>query len=500
MSFRLENVSFHGKTEFEAKDISFTREGQTISKGDNYYTVIIGNNGIGKSRLLGNIVRLFYNFKRGRIAKTFPYFTCRYNFNGSEFSINRTEGMRWDSDFYSSLPCPERIFAITNSISDSFPNDISMTPLLFRPNDNEINYHKESYLYFGSRGRANNASSYALVNKCFDVFFDSKVNKVHQDKFCRLFNFMEYEPSFKVKYSLKHPYHEEENNGNVIDAMRSELERVDQRSVSGRASYSSEMSLKRIRHILDNIEDEDLDELNLLYRSGIENEDGEIELNINFLGTLKNIAFQQRKYKLLGVLYDAGLLNKRAISFTKKNGSTFSFLKASSGEAGLIAMFMGLIPVLKNNSLIVIDEPELSLHPSWQFRYIELLDAMLNELKSCHVVIASHSHFILSDIPADRSCVITLKEGEGNLILSEEIKEETHGSSAEDILLNVFKLPTTRNYYLSSIVTKALELVAAGQKNSGEFKEIIIKISEIKNNLRGDDPLSKVIENLISIG
>ncbi|WP_395490769.1 AAA family ATPase [Cedecea davisae] len=499
MSFRLEHVSFYGRSEFEAKSVSFTSRELFSSVNENYYTVVIGNNGIGKSRLLGNIVRLFYYIKRGRVPRDFPYFSCRYDFNGSGFEINRIEGMRWDSDFYSSLPGPERIFAITNSISDTFPNDVSMFSPLFRQDGDVINYHKEDYLYFGARGRANNTSSYALVNKCFDVFFDSKITKIHQSKFIHLFSFLEYSPSFEVIFPLRNPYYEKGRSGDVLEAIKSELERVERRLASGRSNYSNESSLKRIKETLANLDKEDIGELNSLYIDAINNEGGEVKIKIDFRGTLKEISSQQRKYKMIGILIDAGLLHKRIISFTKNNGSTFSFQKASSGEAGLIAMFMGLIPVLKNNSLIVIDEPELSLHPSWQFKYIELLDSILSELKSCHVIIASHSHFILSDIPAERSCVITLKEGEEGCIYSEEIDENTYGASAENILLNVFKLPTTRNYYLSSMVTKALELVATGQKKSDEFNIVLNKISEIRVNLRDEDPLSKVIENLLSI-
>ncbi|MFW3425930.1 AAA family ATPase [Aliarcobacter butzleri] len=55
----------------------------------------------------------------------------------------------------------------------------------------------------------------------------------------------------------------------------------------------------------------------------------------------------------------------------------------------------------KNDILIVLDEPDLTLHPNWQKRYINEMVNLLSNFpeKKFHIVITSHSPFILSDIP-----------------------------------------------------------------------------------------------------
>lgn len=55
----------------------------------------------------------------------------------------------------------------------------------------------------------------------------------------------------------------------------------------------------------------------------------------------------------------------------------------------------------KNDILIVLDEPDLTLHPNWQKRYINEMVNLLSNFpeKKFHIIITSHSPFILSDIP-----------------------------------------------------------------------------------------------------
>ena len=64
--------------------------------------------------------------------------------------------------------------------------------------------------------------------------------------------------------------------------------------------------------------------------------------------------------------------------------------KLSSGEQHQLILVYDLLFEVKNNSLILIDEPELSLHVSWQKKFIEGLEKMI-ALNGFDVVIATHS-------------------------------------------------------------------------------------------------------------
>ena len=90
----------------------------------------------------------------------------------------------------------------------------------------------------------------------------------------------------------------------------------------------------------------------------------------------------------------------------KKGGSSFNFREASSGEANILSTLISLVPLLKDNSLVLIDEPEISLHPLWQSKYIDLLNKILENVSGCHIIIASHSPFLASDLKPNNSSVV----------------------------------------------------------------------------------------------
>jgi predicted ATPase len=209
---------------------------------------------------------------------------------------------------------------------------------------------------------------------------------------------------------------------------------------------------------------------------------------------------QENSYFLLEELRRFDLVKGPEISLYKKGGGEFDFHDASSGEASILSTLIGLIPNLSNNCLIVIDEPEISLHPSWQYRYIELIDKIISQFNGCHVVIATHSHFLISDLPLHRSNIVHFKNDNKSNIEVNYIDGETNGLSAEDILLNVFDMPSTRNYFLSKEVSEALELLAEGEKKSKRYEELKINLKKYLPNMKKVDPLYDVISALIAAG
>lgn len=68
----------------------------------------------------------------------------------------------------------------------------------------------------------------------------------------------------------------------------------------------------------------------------------------------------------------------------------------SSGEQHEMIMLYDLIFRVSDNSLILIDEPELSLHVAWQLRFIEDL-GKIQQLKPLKIVLATHSPQIVAD-------------------------------------------------------------------------------------------------------
>jgi len=71
----------------------------------------------------------------------------------------------------------------------------------------------------------------------------------------------------------------------------------------------------------------------------------------------------------------------------------------SSGQKIFSYIVINIIGSIKNNSLIVIDEPELFLHPSLEIEFIKLLKNILKAFGS-KAILATHSAGIVREIPS----------------------------------------------------------------------------------------------------
>ncbi len=87
---------------------------------------------------------------------------------------------------------------------------------------------------------------------------------------------------------------------------------------------------------------------------------------------------------------------------TKENGFEISFRnhkvpldKLSSGEQHQLVLFFELLFELRENALILIDEPELSLHVAWQKKFISDLQRII-ALNQFDVILATHSPQLIS--------------------------------------------------------------------------------------------------------
>ena len=85
--------------------------------------------------------------------------------------------------------------------------------------------------------------------------------------------------------------------------------------------------------------------------------------------------------------------------WVRKNGQAYSEAFAGTGEARVILLVNDIIKAPKN-SLLLIDEPEISLHPSAVYRFKDFLIEIT--LRNNHqVVITTHSTQLLKDFPKE---------------------------------------------------------------------------------------------------
>ncbi|WP_241722978.1 AAA family ATPase [Raoultella sp. HC6] len=120
------------------------------------------------------------------------------------------------------------------------------------------------------------------------------------------------------------------------------------------------------------------------------------ELSIK-LKLFQDIINKRFKHKILQINRVSGLNFKSTVKKDKKNNlEAIPASKLSSGEQNELILFYKLIFNSHKGDMILIDEPELSLHISWQNEFIADLKEV-TEINDVTVIIATHSPDIIND-------------------------------------------------------------------------------------------------------
>jgi predicted ATP-binding protein involved in virulence len=199
-------------------------------------------------------------------------------------------------------------------------------------------------------------------------------------------------------------------------------------------------------------------------------------------------------------LYSLNLLYDPKIEIFSFDGDEYSLEDSSSGEHNLITSLIGLMATIKPDSLLLIDEPEISLHPNWQMKYVSFLKDVFDKdiYNTSHILIASHSHFIVSDLEGNSSKVIGLSKGQDIEVVPFEKNLNTFGWSAEEVLLKVFKVATSRNYYVAEKLGLMLDFIASEKSTNETIKEKFIELELDKiAGLTNEDPLKTVYDTIV---
>jgi len=129
-----------------------------------------------------------------------------------------------------------------------------------------------------------------------------------------------------------------------------------------------------------------------------------------------------------------GIINSLPV-FRNSFGKEFDINGLSSGEKQLFLRGLSLKFLEINNSIILIDEPEISLHPEWQQRIIKVYE---NIGTNNQLIIATHSPHIIGDIRAEKLRIL-VKDKNGVSLFDNEKIDEVYGHTIENILRTTMK-------------------------------------------------------------
>lgn len=101
-------------------------------------------------------------------------------------------------------------------------------------------------------------------------------------------------------------------------------------------------------------------------------------------------------FKKLSISSEKGFVIKTYKSDPDKYNYIVPLSSLSSGEQHLLVLIGKLIFSQKNNGLILIDEPEISLHPEWQESLLDILSS-IQKISNFEILIATHSPILIGD-------------------------------------------------------------------------------------------------------
>ena len=169
--------------------------------------------------------------------------------------------------------------------------------------------------------------------------------------------------------------------------------------------------------------------------------------------------------------------------FTNSSGDKFDINELSSGEKQLFLRTLAIKMLNPENSIILIDEPELSLHPKWQQR---IVDVYRKIGKNNQIIIATHSPHILGSVKKENIMLLD-KDDEGKIVVKtgDELYD-SYGQPTERILEDIMGLKTTRNQEIFDKLEKIREMVNEDKYETDDFKKEYGDLKEILGTMDED--------------
>ncbi|PTT75490.1 MULTISPECIES: AAA family ATPase [unclassified Chryseobacterium] len=115
----------------------------------------------------------------------------------------------------------------------------------------------------------------------------------------------------------------------------------------------------------------------------------------------------------------------------------------SSGQSFLMYVITEILASIRENSLLLFDEPEMHLHPNAIANFIRMLDILLGEFDS-YAVVATHSPIIIQEIP---SRYIKVFDREGDVPFIRNLGLESFGENLDELTEEVFQTKDVKGTY-----------------------------------------------------
>ncbi len=528
--FKLLSLDLRGNSLMGKSNLHYSFVDEKDKQDIIYTTVIIGANGTGKSNLFRIIIELFKELNDLSRGKSRSYnvdgnFNLKFSVNGDIFEYanivsegesneNSNEPEKGNPAFllrngkkidFELAQFPLAIVANSIMLTDKFP--------FFRKEKDENGEQVDAfprYKYLGVRNIPQSASTRAYVRRTVEFIVEQfEKNDSNKSGFIsalkRATDFLELDNSIDIYYytSNNAKFFRGDLTPEGLDAYFEPIrEKYPKPEDNPPFKLNQYLKIKEDRKLLQSICD---------FCNKLVNEDKLEKLPYKY-SSIRKITYNliepklferlNAEYPMLEHLRQLGMISSPEIELKRAGG--YSLQESSSGEYHFFSSIVGLMATVKpTNSLVLIDEPEISLHPNWQMKYLSFLRELFghSEYATCHILVATHSHFLISDLKGDSSKIIGLKRAGREIEIIDMPKGiDTYGWSAEDVLYNVFNVLSTRNKFVAEDIARILNELSSGDKNKINklSKEKYDELLKLESALKDNDPLKRVVKTILT--
>ena len=169
--------------------------------------------------------------------------------------------------------------------------------------------------------------------------------------------------------------------------------------------------------------------------------------------------------------------------FENSAGEEFDINDLSSGEKQLFLRTLSIKMLEPKNSIILIDEPELSLHPKWQQRIIEVYKKIG---ENNQIIVATHSPHILGSVSNENIFILYRNEnGKIEAKTGDELYS-SYGQPVDRVLKDIMGLKSVRTPKIDRDIQELRKLVDENKYETDEFIEKYNKLLKILGNTDED--------------
>lgn len=451
---------------------------------DSPYTVLVGENGSGKSNLLEALAMIFRNLDLAEEApfsyelkyrcrrrdvwvvapeEAYPTFRVRSGPDGAYERLARREFMAADNDGRP-LYRPTFVFGYYSGTSDRLASI----------------FEKHQERYYGAIIKARSASTAEIgdATALRRVFYAQTLH----GQFALIAFFMETEGSEDDRQFLR-----EHLQIDGLDSVLFALNKPPWSRDGGDARFWG--AVGEVREFLDRLYDKAMPPMRMERRMSVDLASSRAVENLYlFLPDVEALSRVYRHYPSQYAFFTAlesmhlskllAEVRTRVRMAPRAGGGEMTYRDLSEGEQQLL-LVLGLLKfTATDEALFLLDEPDTHLNPAWSTQYLSFLHRFIRHRESCHILMSSHDPLVFAGLTREE--VRVFRRGEEGQATVEVPEQDPRGMGVAAILTSdLFRLRTTLDLETQRRLDRQRELIQKDDRSDEEESELSELLREL---------------------